>query len=830
VPRGDEETAAPTRGGSVPGRLSELIAELAREPGAETGAAWDRALFPGALIGRFELVREVGRGGFGVVYEARDTQLGRTVAFKAVRAGGQLDVREERLLREAEAAARLSHPNIVTLFDVGRSERGPYLVLEFLRGETLARRLEQGPIPLAEALRVATEVAKGVAHAHVHGVVHRDLTPGNVFLCDDGQVKVLDLGMAHAFGHRRVSGGTPGYMAPEQERGAPEDERTDVFALGAILRRMLSGDPPFANASGARPAPPLDVPGMSALGDLVARMLEEDPVERPRDAREVLGVLGTLQRELERAPALGSSLARPRRRWLWRAAALVGLGAERAPAQASSRARLRRRRRLRVAALVGLGVALGAGVAAGVQRWSHGSAPASIAVLPFADLSPAKDQEYFSDGLADEILSALGSVDGLRVPSRTSSFSFKGKGATLSDIGRTLHVDAVLEGSVRRAGSRVRVTAQLVSVADGYRQWSETYDRELTDIFAVQDEIARSVVRALHAKAPAAKAPQERGRETKDPEVYREYLLGRHYAYQFTPESLRLAAEAYERALARDPSYAPAWAGLAYTVYHRSDDAPTHAAVMAQRQRARAAAERAVQLAPALAEAVSVRGYLRAFVDYDWAGAQADLDHALKMNPNDADAHRRQASLLAAFGRTKEAIAEARKLVDLDPLGGSSWTKLGLLQQLAGELDGADAAFRRDLERWPGSTPALVGLGRNLLLRSKPADALAVFARCPEDYAMWGTAVAQHALGHGDASRAALRTLTDRYAHTRAFDIGEIHAWRGEKEAAFEWLERAYEQHEGGLAAIVKTDPFLRSLRGDPRHAALLRKMKLPVE
>jgi formylglycine-generating enzyme required for sulfatase activity/dienelactone hydrolase len=315
-----------------PGALSELLNELLHEPDEIQGSAWDAALEPGAVVGRFELVREIGRGGFGVVYEARDRELGRAVAFKAIRAAGRPEVREDRLLREAEAAARLSHPNIVTLHDVGRSPCGPYLILELLKGQTLAQRLEQGPLPLLEALRIGVEVAKGLAHAHAQGVVHRDLTPGNVFLCDDGNVKVLDLGMSHAFGRRKLEGGTPAYMAPEQCAGAPEDERTDVFALGVILHRMLGNRLPFPQDSRrsvrwSRPAA-LDIREEPGLGELVSRMLEKDPVRRPRDAAEVLAALGSFERELRRSGSVESQIrvagpARSRRRIALVAAAAI---------------------------------------------------------------------------------------------------------------------------------------------------------------------------------------------------------------------------------------------------------------------------------------------------------------------------------------------------------------------------------------------------------------------------------------------------------------------------------------------------------------------------
>jgi serine/threonine protein kinase len=276
----------------APGDLSSLLGQLARAPAAELGGGWERWLRPGGEVGPYELVREIGRGGFGVVWEANDSRTGNRVAFKAVRAGSLAAVREERLLAEAEVAARLAHPSIVELLDMGRTERGPFLVYELLRGGTLGERMAGGPVPLEEAIRIGTSVAAAIAHAHARGVVHRDLTPGNVFLCGTGEVKVLDFGLAHAFGQRRAGGGTPTYMAPEQWRGAPEDERTDVFALGVILFRMLAGELPFdgrtgCGSPGAFPAPALDVPRAPFLAELVARMLDADPVARPRDGEEV---------------------------------------------------------------------------------------------------------------------------------------------------------------------------------------------------------------------------------------------------------------------------------------------------------------------------------------------------------------------------------------------------------------------------------------------------------------------------------------------------------------------------------------------------------------
>ncbi len=441
-------------------------------------------------------------------------------------------------------------------------------------------------------------------------------------------MKVLDLGMAHAFGRRRLEGGTPGYMAPEQLQGAPEDERTDVFALGVMLYGMPANELPYATKKLAleEAAPVLHVPGAPGLGELVASMLQADPVKRPRDASGVLEPLTGFLRALEQTSS-DEKVRKPSRR--------------------------RRSPRWAVGIAAAIAACLGAAITYRIAFRPRPASPAvtaSIAVLPLAELSPQRDQEYFSDGLSEEILNALARIDGLRVPSRTSCFFFKGKSARLADIGRELKVAAVLEGTVRRSGNRVQVTVEIVSVSDGFRLWGQTYDRELSDIFAVQDEIARGVAGALDVKL----------------------LSGR-------------------------------------------------------------------------------------------------------------------------------------------------------------PLEKADAAYRRHLQIAPDTLAGVVGLGRNLLLQSKPAEALATFDRCQaEDYKLWGRALAELALGHQSASQAALDTLISKYAATSAARIADVYASRGEKDTAFQWLERA--SAIPGTVEDLKANPLLRDLRRDPRFAALLRKMKLPVE
>ncbi len=442
----------PREAGPRAGALSALLQDLARAPDVTEGAAWVAVLRPGARIGKLELVRELGRGGFGVVWEARDLELGRPVAFKAVRSGGQPGVRGERLLREAEAAARLQHPNIVTLHDVGRAEPGPYLVLELLRGRTLAGRLAEGPLPPAEAVRIAGEVSKGVAHAHAQGVVHRDLKPENVFLCDDRQVKVLDFGLAHAFGQPRADGGTPGYMAPEQLAGAPEDERTDVFALGVMLHEMLSGKRPFEDERALRSrsaAPALEVPGEPELGELAGRLLAKDPLARPRNAGEVRDALLALQRPASARPTSGP-------------------------------VRVRRRPLLRLAAFVAAGVAIGV-LAALAALWRPGATapPAGadgrvvVAVADFANETSDPDL----DGLSGLLITSLAQSPRLQVLTRSRLFDL------VRQVGRepVERIDEPLARELgRRAGAKVLLLASI-------RRFDDVYSVELRGLDPVAD-------------------------------------------------------------------------------------------------------------------------------------------------------------------------------------------------------------------------------------------------------------------------------------------------------------------------------------------------------
>ncbi len=864
-----------------PEALSVLIQELAATPIA--GEPWPLALAPGESIGRFELIRELGRGGFGVVYEARDRQLGRSVAFKAVRPG-RSRFSGQQLLREADAIARLSHPNLVTLHDVGRCEHGPYLVLELLRGMTLAQRLAQGPMGVAEALRIAIEVARALDYAHGQGVVHRDLKPSNVFLCESGLVKVLDFGMAHAFGRERVSGGTPAYMAPEQSRGAPEDERTDIFALGVILYKMLTGELPFTYSAKeretSRPAPSLEVPDAPALGALVARMLEKDPVRRPRRVIEVLSALTTFHQELERTPSTGIT----------------------------ARVQRRRRRVWRIAALVSAGAVLGAGVAALVTlrpfRSPATSAAPCVAVLPLSPLSSSQDDRYFAEGIHGELITQLAKISGLRVIARSSVQQYRDSPRDLRAIASALGAAAILEGTVQRDGGRVRVAVQLVDPKTRQEIWAERFDRQQQDVFAVQTEVALEVARALGAKLSASERRLVERPPTRDRQAHDLFLHAVYY-WERSMDVLadnRKAEELLSTAVSRDPSFALAHAWLA-VVKDGLGDCPG----------GRRHAERALALEPDLPQAHAALADVRWHCEKDALAAVRELEVAVRDAPGDAVSLATLGSLRTLLGLFDEGLADLRTALALDPRSFFVSVELARELSLVRRFDEAAQACHHALELSPGDAHALAlcslipawrdgdleparraiaGLPRELpaggvgawsvfqLLALVPDQALELisagriadpFSSDPFIPRAFVSGTARAALGQADLARAhfaaalpaleakvaaAPEDLLARLFLARAYagvarpedalrecrkalgDAGEVErkttalrlaaeiaAAAGRKDAAIEWLAAVLERRDGLLTpASVRVDPRFAALRGDPRFAALVAK------
>jgi TolB-like protein/Tfp pilus assembly protein PilF len=448
----------------------------------------------------------------------------------------------------------------------------------------------------------------------------------------------------------------------------------------------------------------------------------------------------------------------------------------------------------------------------------------SIAVLPFLDMSERKDQEYFSDGLAEELLDLLSQVPDLRVPARTSSFYFKGRTDDVVTIARKLRVAHLLEGSVRRSGNKIRVTAQLIRADNGYHLWSKTYDRDAKDIFQVQDEIANAVVSALKAQLLPAQPLASRHR-TDNTEAFAAYLMGNKLRETDTVESNPQALESYQRAVALDPNYAAAYSGIADAEWRVADMITGEAAGY---QRSLAAAEHAIALAPDSADGYWARGGLRMAYYYDWAAAEADFRKALELDPNEVRVLRDYGGLLAARGRTAEALEVMHKGLALDPLSARAWRQLALLELDLGRLAEAKQAAQHLASILPNGYLTRSVTGRIALAEGRYADALTEF-RKGDDNSAWkliGGAMAEHSLGHAAASQAALDELIQKHPATLAYQIAGVYAWRGNRDQAFEWLERAYRQHDGGIS-YIRHDRYLAPLRDDPRYAALLKKLNL---
>ena len=452
---------------------------------------------------------------------------------------------------------------------------------------------------------------------------------------------------------------------------------------------------------------------------------------------------------------------------------------------------------------------------------------ASIAVLPLVNMSSDREQDYFSDGLSEELLNLLAQVPGLHVAGRTSSFSFKGTPTTIGEIGRALNVANVLEGSVRKGGDRVRITAQLIRVRDDSHLWSQAYDRELTDIFAVQDEIAGAVVHALKPRLLPSRQPSHAGHHVPAPEAYNHFLLGRQFLNRATLEGFNRAVEEYRKAVALEPGYAAALAGLALAEAYASDNTDTVEDLQAGRARAAQAADRAVACDPHSGESHTARAVLRFAFEQDWRGGEEDFHKALEYSPGDVMTRWQYSRLLAALGRLPEALAQARVATELDPLSAQAWEIASRYQIALGDLDGAEASLRRALDISPEHGRVPVGMGLLHLLRGDAAQAYAWYGRADNDaFILSGQAMAAHLAGDAASVQRKLDELIAEGAHTSAYQIGEGFAWCGRLDEAFAWLQRAIAQRDAGTQ-YLGYDPALRPLHGDPRHARMLRELGL---
>jgi eukaryotic-like serine/threonine-protein kinase len=781
------------------------------------------AIAPGTLLaGRYEIVRELGRGGMGRVFAARDRRLARDVAVKILLAERSDPHAFFRLEQEARAASRINHPNIATVHDVLATDHGPCIVSELLDGKTLRELLASGGARSVEETRkLGAQLAAGLAAAHERGVLHRDLKPANLFVTVDGRLKILDFGLAKLLepdtdAPRTEEGqvlGTLGYMAPEQVRGEPTDARSDLFSAGIVLYEALTGQRPFQGVSRheiesriiSDPPGPLAPNLPAALATTVLRCLEKDPTRRFQSARDLAAALeGTAWPSHTLARS-----SRPLASWLT-AAAIVALVA--AGAAVTMRAFQRR-------------------ATAPAAATTAPQAPPSVAVLPFRDLGPDKNQEFLSDGIAEEILTTLARVDGLRVAGRTSSFSFRDTHDDARAIGQKLGVSALLEGSVRRAGDRMRISARLINAADGYQLWAQDFDRGTGDILAVEEELARAIAAALKVKLVSTGGVEATSRGWSDPQSYADYLLARRQIQSGVDpyEVLPLV----ERVLARNPRSAAAWALDADVLMEVNGTArvKTREETLRWIPRSLEAANKAIALDPDLPDGYVDRAALNSFTgDWDFESARADLDRALALAPNDPGALGLRGRLLLYFSpRVDEAIADLKRAIELDPLESWWWTMLGYAYRAQRRFDDMKTALSRAVEINSQARLAQSFLAEYELRTGSPEKALQMYAAIPgpdDSYRMLGEVQVLAALKRTAEARAVLSKLETKWPEYYT-QIAQGYLALGDRDHFWSYCERALEKnHEHVLAELI-ISPFMDDVRRDPRYPAFVRRMHL---
>jgi serine/threonine-protein kinase len=775
----------------------------------------------GTTISHYEVLEKLGEGGMGVVYKARDLQLGRFVAIKVLLPGSKDSADQRaRFLQEARAASSLNHPNIITIHDIVTVDQAECIVMEFVAGRTLGDLIKAERIPTVDCLKLAMQIADALAAAHGIGIVHRDLKPANVMVTPEGRAKVLDFGLAKIAGQDRgaidfgesdttmsihVSDrpktaegaivGTVAYMSPEQAEGRKVDSRSDIFSFGSVLYEMCTGEKAFHGDTGLATLTAVlrDNPRDFALTgsdaphevqEVVARCLRKDPDQRYQAMQDAMNALEQIY--------------------------FAGRSGILQPAMDASR-----------------------------RAAPQPRAVPSIAVLPFLNLSSDKENEYFSDGLAEEIINALTKVDNLRVTARTSAFAFRGQQQDIRQIGETLHVANVLEGSVRKAGNRVRISVQLIDASNDNNLWSERYDREMTDVFEIQDEISQAIVAKLKVKLATPSSPDGVvagapliKRYTENLEAYNLYLKGRFELYKMTREGLDTSKQLFQEAIRLDPNYALAHDGLAYCWY--SEGFLGFVAPKEAMPRAKTAVRRAIELDESVAEAHATLGVILALFDWDWAGAQREMMRSIELNgasPSSRDVY--AFYYLRPVGRIEEAVSQTQQALSLDPLSILFRVHLAFLFYLQRNYEHSIAQFRKVLEMNPQYYLAHAMMGPVYTQTSRFDEALACYARAREadpDSKFVASFEAMTLAFAGKRTEAAkmLEEISRRAAsdYISPVSIAYICTALGDKDRAFENLDRAIFDRDPNILGL-KTNPIFDGLRSDVRYRALLTKMQL---
>ncbi|MBI3401839.1 MAG: protein kinase [Acidobacteria bacterium] len=781
----------------------------------------------GASFGPYHVRHRLGAGGMGEVYLAFDSRLQRDVALKVLTTGGADAA--SRLIREARLASTLGHPNICTVFEAGEIDGQAFIAMEHVAGQPLSHLVRRERLSVDRVIRLGVQMADGLAHAHAQGVVHRDFKSSNVIVGADGRIKILDFGIAirvaadvheptaaatQSVEARETLAGTLPYMAPEVLRGGTADARSDIWALGVVLFEMAAAHRPFAGGNQYEltsailmtPAPDLPGDAPSGLHAIVRKCLAKEPGERYERASEVKAAL----------EAIGSMshaefVARPRRSTTGRTAAVGALI---------------------IAAIV---------VAALGWRWRTRPVESTgarriraIAVLPLTNLSGDATQDYFADGMTEALITDLARVKGLDVISRTSVMQYKATQKTLRQIARELTVDAVVEGSVIRAGDRVRITAQLIEASSDRHLWANDYDRDARDVLTLQHDVARAIAREVRATlTPQDEAQLAGGRRTVDPTAHEAYLKGRFYSARLTEESIARAIELFQQAIAREPEWAEPWAALANAYIQRGIWGATGSSREISAQ-ARAAIARALALDGSLGEAHTVLGAISEQYDWDWATAEREMKHGIEVSGGAAFAYAEYGTFLHVLKRFPAAIAEAELVRRLDPLSAPAASQLARLYYRARQFDQAIAAFYDSMDLDRQYLPNYARLADVYLATGHYNDALdwlekgqAISGGTRRQSDGFGVAYAlagrkADALEIIDQLKAGVATR-DQFSYS----IAMVETALGNHDQAIAWLNRAFEARSSPLWLVnveLKFDP----LRDDPRFKDLLRRMNFP--
>jgi serine/threonine protein kinase/tetratricopeptide (TPR) repeat protein len=779
---------------------------------------------------RFEIIEELGKGGMGKVYRVEDKKIKEEVALKLIKPEIASDKKTiERFSNELKMTRKIAHRNVCKMYDLGEEKGTHYITMEYVPGEDLKGSIRRmGPLTAGKTLFIAKQVCEGLAEAHRLGVTHRDLKPQNIMIDKDGNARIMDFGIACSLKAKGITGagvmiGTPEYMSPEQAEVKEVDQRSDIYSLGVILYEMVTGKVPFEEATPLgiamkhKTKMPKDPRELNAqipedLSQVILRCMEKDKNNRYQSAREVRSELTRIERGI---PTTDREV--PKKKPITSKEITVTLGM----------------RKLLIPTLVFMALIITILIL--WHPWSQKEAiptlagRPSIAVLPFEDVSPQKDQEYFCDGLTEELINTLSSIRELKVVARTSAFSFKGKDVDVREIGKKLNVETVIEGSVRKAGNRLRITAQLVNVADGYHLWSERFDRELADVFAIQDEISLAITDRLKLKLLGQEKVRMAKRHTEDLEAYDLYLRGLYFRRKLTRDSIPKAMEYFNRAIEKDPDNALAFAGLAYSYMVLAWYTPI--SPQEAYPKAKKAALKALELDDQLAEAYESLAGVSGYLELNWEGAKREIKRAIELKPGYAWAYFHLSNFLLNQARFDDAIKALQKALELDPLNVIFHRNLGEHYFYAGQLEKAIETLQRTVEMDPTFPFTHILLAYTYMQKTMYKEALAEMKKEMDIPKAILDANIGIVYAHMGMREEALKILNkymglSTQEFISPYFLALLCFALGEKELGFQWLEKAYEERDV-WTAYIKIDFLLDSVRKDSRFKALLKKMNL---